>query len=152
MPEAESNFPTKTNPNTISLHPQKLTYKSSTMTTTIPAKNPVEIGTKGTIEFLITKEIEYLNQLELGSHHGSHNSEKPTEIASTSNYSKPKLGSSIASPIKKKKGASKFIPSMCSVVEVVEEGNIQPNLNSKVGYRNLKADQSSWKALRNRAS
>ena len=152
MPEAESNLPTKTEPQTTSLHPQKLMYKSSTIITMIPAKNPVEIGTRGTIGFLITKEIKYLNHLELGSPCDSDNSEKPTETASTSRYSKPKLGSSITTPVKKKKGASKFIPSMCSAVEVAEESNIQPNLNSKVSYRNLKADQSSRKALRNRAS
>ena len=149
MPEAESNFPTKTNPNTTSLHPQKLTYKSSTITTTIPAKNPVEIGTRATIGFLVTKEIEYLNQLQLGSPRGSHNSEKPTEIASTSSYSKPKLGSSIATPIKKKKGASKFIPSMCSMVEVAEESNNHPNPTSKFCCQNLKPDLSSRKASRN---
>ena len=109
MPEAESNLPTKTEPQTTSFHPQKQMYKSSTISTTIPAKNLVEIGTRGTIGFLIT-------------------------------------------PVKKKKGASKLIPSMCSVVEVAEESNIHPNPTSKFCYRNLKPDLSSQKALRNRVS
>ncbi|GMP65415.1 hypothetical protein CsSME_00026216 [Camellia sinensis var. sinensis] len=155
MQEIRSNFniPTETGPKTTSPHPQPLTFppttqktmhKSNTITTTIPekraAKTPVEIGTRGTVGSLMMKEIEYFNRLELGSQDSS---EKPrhqfTDMASTSSYSRPpKHGSLIKTPKKKKKGGSKLVPNICSMVEVAE--NNQPNKTSGFSYRNLKAD------------
>lgn len=104
------------------------------------AQTPVDIGTRGTVGSLIMQEIRYFSQLE-SSYPGS--SQKPkfhtTGMASTSsNQSKPTVGSAITTPKKKKKGSSRLLPSMCSVVEV-------SNNNRRIGisefsYRNLKSD------------
>ncbi|CAK9138065.1 unnamed protein product [Ilex paraguariensis] len=145
-----SNSPTMRRPKTTSLQPQVSTfpptiqntmYKSSTNATTMPEKMgtkiPIEIGTRGTIGSLIMQEIEYFSQLELGCRNASEKSRcQVTGRASTSSYSRPKVVSLIRTP-KKKKGGSRFIPRMCSVVEVADN---QPNVISGFNYRNLKAD------------
>ena len=92
------------------------------------------------------KEIEYFSQLELGC---QDKSEKPRcqfpKTASTSAHSRPqKLRSLIKTP-ERKKGGSKFISSMCSMVEVAE--STRPNMTiSGFNYRNLKADVKKMQA------
>jgi len=148
MPEIESIFPTQTRPKpTSSLHPQaslfppttqKLAQKSICISTANPekmnAKTPVEVGTRGTVGFLIMKEIEYFTNLE---------SDKPqdqfTEIASTSSHPKPKFGSFTTTPGKKKKGGGrKLIPNMCSTVDVAKSN--RSKVTSGLSYSNLKGD------------
>ncbi|XAR56670.1 hypothetical protein NMG60_11037236 [Bertholletia excelsa] len=122
---------------------QKTMYKSSNISTTIPenmdAKTPVEIGTKGTVGSLVMKEIEYFSQLGLGP---PIITEKPqnqlTDVASTSSYTTPKIRSLITNPKKKKRGGSKLIPSMCSIVKVAKTN--QSDVSAGFSYRNLKAD------------
>ncbi|EYU19242.1 hypothetical protein ABFS82_13G170700 [Erythranthe guttata] len=98
--------------------PEKMTTKS----------NPVAIGTRGTVGSLIMQEMEYFSRLELAARTSSNNPSKRGE------FSKSNL-----EPAKKKRAVSKrFIPSMCSMVEV-EESN-KPSKFSKLAYRNLKAD------------
>ncbi|KAG5546441.1 hypothetical protein RHGRI_018579 [Rhododendron griersonianum] len=149
MPETQNNS-TQTRPKvpTSSLHPQTSPFppttqklvmqNSSSVPSTIPekmdTKTPVEIGTRGTVGFLIMREIEYFTHLE---------SDKPqhlcTEMASTSTQPNPKFGSFATTPRKKKKGGRrKLVPNMCSMVEVVKCN--RPNVNSGLGYRNLRAD------------
>lgn len=98
------------------------------------AKTPVEVGTRGTVGFLIMKEIEYFTNLE---------SDKPqdqfTEIASTSSHPKPKFGSFTTTPGKKKKGGGrKLIPNMCSTVDVAKSN--RSKVTSGLSYSNLKGD------------
>lgn len=97
------------------------------------AKTPIEVGTRGTVGFLIMKEIEYFTNLE---------SDKPqdqfTEMASTSSHPKPKFGSFTTTPGKKKKGGRKLIPNMCSTVDVAKSN--RSNVTSGLSYRNLKGD------------
>lgn len=150
MTVSQSNSPTKTIPNTTFLQPQPSpstfssssttennTHKSISLTSTTPekmaAKSPVEIGTRGTVGSLIMQEIEYFSRLELGCSNGS--CKHLQAMASTSSYS----GSKVMAPKKKTKGGRKFIPSMCSMVEVAEIKN-QPILTSGFGYKNLKVD------------
>ncbi|XP_059662509.1 uncharacterized protein LOC132308441 [Cornus florida] len=157
MPQTQSNSPIKTRPNTISLHQQastfpptleKIMYKSNIITTTIPdkmaANTPVEVGTRGTVGSLILQEMEHFSRLELD---GPESSKKPQcqskDMASTSTP-KPKLGSLVTTPKKKKRGGGKLIPSMCSMVEVAESN--RPNGTSGFGYKNLKADAKKLEA------
>lgn len=63
-------------------------------------KPPVEIGSKGTIGSLIMQEIEYFNRPAVHSH--KHSLKLP-EAAQTSTGSRRK---------------NKFIPSICSAIEV----------------------------------
>ncbi|PON51542.1 hypothetical protein PanWU01x14_216240 [Parasponia andersonii] len=156
MSQTESNFLTNTRAKTSSLRlkasssstpsKQKM-YKPNTISKTDAEKmvpyNPVEIGTKGTVGSLVMKEIEYFSQLELSSHG---NLEKPrshvTDMASSSrgisHPSKPTFGSASTTQKKKKKGSSKLLPSMCSMVEVSDKN--RPVGISSFSYRNLKTD------------
>lgn len=98
----------------------------------------VEIGSRGTVGSLVLREIEYFSRLDLGPHSNSccHFADV---ASSTSGISKPKLGN----PKKKKRGcknAKKFLPSMCSMVEVIESNNNRPRAISGFTYKNLKAD------------
>lgn len=152
MPQTLRNSSTKTRPKTTSLQPQASTFppttlknmmhrsstnaSSSSIREKMTGKTPLEIGTRGTVGSLIMQEIEYFSRLEINC------KKKPRcqlpETACTSSCSRPKLGSLITTPKKKKKGSSRLIPSMCSMVDVVERN--QPNLSSGFSYRTLKAD------------
>ncbi|OVA11503.1 hypothetical protein BVC80_9009g35 [Macleaya cordata] len=104
------------------------------------ATTPVEIGTRGTVGSLVLQEIEYFSKLELGCRE---NSQEPqpqnTTTASTGGGSKPKFGFvSMTLKRKKKRESSGFIPSICSVVEVVETNRL--NRIHGVSYRNLRTD------------
>lgn len=160
MPHTLTNSPTNTSPHTTSsiqpeasnssstLH-RKAVSKSCTNALQIPKKmtaktTPVEIGTRGTVGSLILREIEFFSQLELGCQDSLHKPCKPTEKPSSSSSNKIKLGSLTTPPKKKKKAGSKFIPSMCNMVEVAESS--QPTSKSGFSYRNLKADIKSLQA------
>ncbi|XP_039064317.1 uncharacterized protein LOC120209344 [Hibiscus syriacus] len=85
------------------------------------ANPPVEIGTRGTVGSLIMQEIEYFSQLELGCKDGP---KKP----------RSNVGPVAATRKKKKRGSSRLIPSMCSMVEISDN---RPVGVSGFGYRNL---------------
>ncbi|XVF77551.1 hypothetical protein PTKIN_Ptkin14bG0054100 [Pterospermum kingtungense] len=101
--------------------------------TEMAAHPPVEIGTRGTVGYLVTQEIEYFSRRD--------SSKKPhlnhvTDVAASSS------SQSIPTQKKKKKkkrggSSSKLLPSMCSMVEVSEN---KPVGNSGFSYRNLKSD------------
>ncbi|KAK1360783.1 hypothetical protein POM88_045257 [Heracleum sosnowskyi] len=101
-------------------------YKSSTncssTTKMMDGKPPPGIGK--------LQEIHYFRQLEINQLPGA---------GSTISFSKPILGSTITMPTKKKNGSNRIIPSMCSMVDIVEKKN-QPHLTSRFSYRSLKAD------------
>ncbi|KAE8654239.1 Ankyrin repeat family protein [Hibiscus syriacus] len=100
------------------------TKRSKTCTASVPVEMaaasvnpPVEIGTSGTVGSLIMQEIEYFSQLELGCKDGN----------------KPRSNIGPVAATKKKRGSSRLIPSMCSMVEISDN-------RSGFGYRNLKSD------------
>lgn len=143
------NSSTKTSPKTTSLQPQPSNNvpiaknnqhisgsSGSSITEKMTRKNPLEIGTRGTIGSLIMQEIEYFNQLEINGKRESRC--QLQEKASTSSCSGQKLGSLITIPEKKKKGSKRLIPSMCSMVDVAERN--RQNLNIEFSYKTLKAD------------
>lgn len=128
-------------------------YKPSTISTTDAEKmasyNPVEIGTRGTVGSLVLKEIEYFSQLELSSHGNlekprSHVTDMASSSTSISHASKPNVGSASATQKKKKRGSSRLLPSMCSMVEVSDK-NRSVEI-SGFSYRNLKADVKKLQA------
>ncbi|GLU23611.1 hypothetical protein SLE2022_396040 [Rubroshorea leprosula] len=150
MPRAQSNCPTQTNNLSLStslLEPCKqIMHKSFTIATKVPEEMAaqveyplVEIGTTGTVASLIMQEIEYFRRLEL-SHRAS--SKKPhcntRDTASSSSHCRPTIRSAVASQKKKKRGGSKLLPSICSMVEIAEN---RPVGVSGFGYRSLKSDE-----------
>lgn len=120
-------------------------YKSSTNSSStakrMDGKPLVGIGTKGTVGSLILQEIEYYRQLEINYRDNSQKEPEPQlpGAGGTISFSKPNLCSITKMPTKKKKGSNRIIPSMCSLVDVVEKKN-QPHLRSSFSYRSLKAD------------
>ncbi|KAK8622885.1 hypothetical protein V6N13_117784 [Hibiscus sabdariffa] len=107
--------------------------RSKTSTGSVPvetANPPVEIGTRGTVGSLIMREIEYFSQLELG-------------CKDDSKMPHSNVGPVSATQKKKKRGSSKLIPSMCSMVEISDS---RPVGVSGFGYRNLKSDVKKLQA------
>ncbi|MBA0850381.1 hypothetical protein Goshw_028881 [Gossypium schwendimanii] len=105
--------------------------RSRTSTKSVPvemataiANPPVEIGTRGTVGSLVMQEIEYFSQLELRS---KDSSKKPHS----------NVGPVVPTQKKKKRGSSKLIPSICSMVEISDN---RPLGISGLSYRNLKSD------------
>lgn len=89
------------------------------------AKAPVEIGTKGTIGSLLMQEITYFSQSDV---------RVCREIAQ-----KPEpRRRDIVSEKMKKRGRSKFLSIMCSMVEVSNRKRV--NRASGLDYRDLKID------------
>ncbi|KAF5814980.1 hypothetical protein HanRHA438_Chr03g0129181 [Helianthus annuus] len=90
------------------------------------AEAPIKIGTKGTVGSLMMKEIEYFNRLE---------------AAATSNVGQPKPKidhHSVNIAPKRKKRSNKFVPSICSAIDVADHNGRK--MVSGFGYRTLKAD------------
>ncbi|TYI42365.1 hypothetical protein ES332_A01G093500v1 [Gossypium tomentosum] len=105
--------------------------RSRTSTKSVPvemataiANPPVEIGTRGTVGSLVMQEIEYFSQLELRS---KDRSKKPHS----------NVGPVVPTQKKKRRGSSKLIPSICSMVEISDN---RPLGISGLSYRNLKSD------------
>ena len=184
MSQTESNSLTNTTPHSkpTTLQPQASTSSNPKMhkplailadeAEKMPAYNPIEIGTRGTVGSLVMKEIEYFNQLELSTRSNDTPPNKPSRSQAThtntmasssggTNPSKPCIGSAPATQQqqqqKKKKrgvgGGNRLLPSMCSMVEVSEHNRNNNNNNnsrsvgaSGFGYRNLKADVKNLQA------
>lgn len=170
MSQFESNSHTKKTPKTTTLLPQA----SSSSTTTIPRKekprkpstisideaekmapsnhNPIQIGTRGTVGSLVMKEIEYFNQLELSTRGDSQKprslvSDHMADSSSAIHASRPPHGSVLTAQKKKKRGGSRLLPSMCSMVEVADNNNNTRRIGvSGFGYRNLKTDAKKLQA------
>lgn len=97
---------------------------------------PVKVGTRGTVGALVLQEIEYFSKLDSPCKN-SQGSQPQTNSCSGS--CKAKFGSgSMTQKRKKKKDGGRFIPSICSVVEVVETNRL--NRIHGVSYRNLRTD------------
>lgn len=97
--------------------------------------HPVKIGTRGTVGTLLLKEIEYFSRLELNSQDRSNKNKSQTiEVGSSVTIdSRPTTVSRVES-IKRKRGISKLLPSMCSIVDISD------NRSSAFSYKNLKSD------------
>ncbi|KAL7103480.1 hypothetical protein ACP275_08G182100 [Erythranthe tilingii] len=88
--------------------------------------NPVAIGTRGTVGSLIMQEIDYFIQLELDNR------------SSASNKTYNQVTTDVSSKSEKKKSKKKrYIPSICSKVEVSER-NLPNSSTSRFTYKNLK--------------
>ncbi|EXB88433.1 hypothetical protein L484_012872 [Morus notabilis] len=101
---------------------------------------PIAIGTRGTVGALVRKEIEYFSKLQL-DRHGS--SRKPRGSVHVHQAAWPSLRF-LVTPWKRKKHRSctrSFLPSMCSVAEVVERNQLSgiPGFS----YRVLSNDMNS---------
>ncbi|KAE9596353.1 hypothetical protein Lalb_Chr17g0348391 [Lupinus albus] len=105
---------------------------------------PVQIGTRGTVGSLIMQEIQYFQRIELNSQGTSQiNKSQMTEMGSSvSTTSRATTIASTLESTKKKRGSSKLLPSMCSMVDVSE--NCKPNRTSAFSYRNLKSDKQKF--------
>lgn len=155
MFRTQSNFPIMTRPQTTSPHLQA----TSTSSSSIPIKqkmykpitisvsdaekkaacNPVEIGTRGTVGSLLMREIEYFSRLELSGRGNSRKLQKNVaEVASSSSQFRPTIGSISATQKKKKRGGTRLLPSLCSMVEVSDSK--RPIGFPGFGYKNLKTD------------
>lgn len=135
MPHILSKSHIKSRPRTASLQRQASNAQNMATIThsfgsALPAKmasrsSPVAIGTIGTVGSLIMQEIDYFSRLQL-----SHD---------RSISKKPSSSGELSKPVKKKRGGSKrYVPSMCSMVEVAEIN--QPKPSTRFTYRKLKAD------------
>ncbi|KAG6514822.1 uncharacterized protein LOC121972601 [Zingiber officinale] len=106
------------------------------------APSPVEIGARGTIGALVSKEIAYFEMLNPGHHEPSSQKldQVSTQVASTSGGSKQKSGSSREVKRRKKKKKSPasrgFLPSICSAVDAIDTS--QSEKVTGISYRNLR--------------
>ncbi|KAH1062655.1 hypothetical protein GLYMA_02G289600v4 [Glycine max] len=102
---------------------------------------PVEIGTRGTVASLIMQEIQYFSRIDSNS---QRNKSPTTEVSSSiSTSSRTTIVSTVVEEsTKKKRGSSKLLPSMCSMVDVSDNG--RPNGSSAFSYRNLKSDMKKF--------
>ncbi|KAI3986651.1 hypothetical protein MKX01_014189 [Papaver californicum] len=101
---------------------------------------PVKVGTRGTVGALVLQEIEYFTKLDSRCCKNSQESQpQSNHNASCSGSSKATVGSvSMTQKRKKKKDGGRFIPSICSVVEVVKTN--QRHRIHGVSYRTLRTD------------
>lgn len=101
---------------------------------------PVEIGTRGTVASLIMQEIEYFSRIDSNS---QRNKSQITEVGSSiSTSSRTTIVSTVEESTKKKRVSSKLLPSMCSMVDVSDNG--RPNGTAAFSYRNLKSDTKKF--------
>ncbi|KAK8969557.1 hypothetical protein KSP40_PGU011438 [Platanthera guangdongensis] len=87
----------------------------------------VEIGAQGTIEFLISQEIEYFRRVDFNQWRSSQTIRQPMMDAAATNSGECKQKKESRAPLfkerkrKKKEGAERrFVPSFCSAVDVWE--------------------------------
>ncbi|KAK7300110.1 hypothetical protein RJT34_10944 [Clitoria ternatea] len=139
----------KTKDFAISTTPTKQSMQNSTTLDTNSTKEtaqlpPVEIGTRGTIASLIMQEIDYFSKIELNSQDKpQRNKIQITEVGSSiSTSSRTTIVSTVEESTKKKRASSKLLPSMCSMVDVSDNG--RPNGTSAFSYRNLKSDTKKF--------
>ncbi|KAK7276805.1 hypothetical protein RIF29_17951 [Crotalaria pallida] len=159
MPQSLCNFPTRTKPQTtlksedspMSSTPTIENMHKSTSLTTSDTKQmaefpPVEIGTRGTVASLIMQEIQYFRRIELSSQ-GKSQRNKSQMTDMDSSVSTISRGAIVLTPesTKKKRVSSKLLPSMCSMVDVSDNG--RPNGTSAFSYRNLKSDTKRFGLL-----
>ncbi|CAI0437146.1 unnamed protein product [Linum tenue] len=111
------------------------------------AKDPVEIGTKGTISSLILQEIRYLSQLQSSSRGSSEKGQSSgagTAAAGTS-PSRSSSGSVVQTRKRKKKAGSRLLPSICSMVDVSDKNRPVGALG--FNCKNLETDTKKSQAL-----
>lgn len=134
MHQVLSKSPPKSRPKTTSVQPQTPLFPLNIQKMAVKV-NPVAIGTRGTVGSLIMQEIDYFARLELSRSSSIKTSRQVSDLASNGEYSKPELQPASTIPKRKKKSRSKLVPSLCSMVDVVESK--QPNTFT---YKNLKAE------------
>lgn len=159
------NFPTRTKPQeTTLLKPEDLASstaaptkermhnKSTTTLVTTDTKDmagcpPVEIGTRGTVASLIMQEMEYFSRIESNSQDRSQRHKSQiTDVGSSvsTNSRSSTMVSTVDQSTKKKRGSSKLLPSMCSMVDVSDNGRPNGTSGSAFSYRNLRSDTKNF--------
>ncbi|KAI3680554.1 hypothetical protein L6452_35327 [Arctium lappa] len=117
---------------------------------------PIEIGARGTVGNLVMKEIEYFRKLE--SSRGDHdncsrnNSSPRDKIHGGGSNFWPSFGFLTITWRRAKRkgggsGSGRFLPRMCTVVDVTENRHHNHHRLSKIptfGYRNLKDDVNQF--------
>lgn len=158
MPQSICIFPTRTKPQTPLLKkedlvaPSSLPTKESMHKSTILDKSdtkemaefpPIEIGTRGTVASLIMQEIDYFSRIESNSQDRlQRNKSQITDVSSSNSSNSRSTVVSAVESTKKKRVSSKLLPSMCSLVDVSDNG--RPNGTSAFSYRNLRSDTKSF--------
>lgn len=154
MPQSLCSLPMRTKPQTTLLKSEEFAFSSTPATksmhksTTLDPKEiagfpAVEIGTRGTVVSLIMQEIEYFSRIELNSQDRPHrNKSKITDVGSSISTTSRCTIASTAENTKKKRGSGKLLPSMCSMVDVSDQG--RPNGTSSFSYRNLRSDTKKF--------
>ncbi|KAJ0787804.1 hypothetical protein HanPI659440_Chr05g0184501 [Helianthus annuus] len=125
-------------------------------TTILPTKMagsdslPIEIGTRGTVGNLVMKEIEYFTRLESGN-----GDQGKCSIKNSVNPDKKHRGDGVGSKFwpgfgfltitwrrgKRKGGESgRFLPRMCTMVDVADSRHHRLTKIPSFSYRNLKDD------------
>ncbi|KAM7263296.1 hypothetical protein ACFE04_000979 [Oxalis oulophora] len=94
---------------------------------------PIAIGTRGTVGYLVKKEIEFFNNFDLDGYKSSRKSQAVQLTAcslwfSTMSWRKNKK--------KKRTGSSGFLPSICSDAKIA--GSDQSSLTPGFRYKILK--------------
>lgn len=98
---------------------------------------PLEIGSKGTVGSLLRQELDYFSWIESGCQDSCPKGCRQIMETGSIRSVMFTLESPITSP-RKKKGGTKLIPRMCSMVEVAD--STQPKSLSRLTYRSLKTD------------
>ncbi|PKI67677.1 hypothetical protein CRG98_011890 [Punica granatum] len=98
---------------------------------------PVEIGTRGTVGSLIMQEIRYFKNLELSTQDIPKN-HQAFNTTSFSDHSGSTVGSAVTQK-KKKTTSGRFLPSICTLVEVSDKKRMI-GVSPWLGYRALKSD------------
>ncbi|GJT07144.1 hypothetical protein Tco_0841606 [Tanacetum coccineum] len=99
---------------------------------------PIKIGTKGTVGSLMMKEIEYFNKL--GAHTHKHTLQLPQEATKPSRSQPKHKLDSLTTTAKSKKRSNKFLPSICSAIDVADHNG--PKMVSGFSYRTVMTKNS----------
>ncbi|KAH7662140.1 hypothetical protein IHE45_15G112200 [Dioscorea alata] len=92
--------------------------------------SPVEIGTRGTVASLVSKEIEYFQKLDIVHQERSQNLK--TVITNILTRNKKKVA-----------GRGGFLPGICSAVEI-SNSTIRADRVAGISYKNLRSESKMF--------
>lgn len=104
-----------------------------------PTLNPVEVGARGTIASLMSREIEYLRRMKLDHDFAKHKQyrEEGNPPSSNSGYNSVKKKKKDKQVATATATDGRFLPSMCSTVDVAHQVKVEKMAG--VRYQNLRA-------------
>lgn len=94
-----------------------------------PTLNPVEVGARGTIASLMSREIEYRRQMKLDHHFAKQKQNQANGNAPS--VKKKKKDKQVATATN-----GRFLPSMCSTADVAHQVKVEKMAG--VRYQNLR--------------